>query len=116
MDGDVPGGGRLHPGLGARGEPAQRRPPRPHRPLLRPQGRLVVISFHSLEDRIVKNFFRHVTGKTSPKDAYGNPIERPQAKLLFRKGIAGKEHDISNPRARSARLRVIEKLPACTST
>ena len=83
--------------------------------LLHPSGRLAVISFHSLEDRIVKNFFRHVTGKTSPKDAYGHPIEAPKAKLLFRKGISGKEHNPTNPRARSARLRVIEKLPACTS-
>ena len=83
--------------------------------LLCDQGRLAVISFHSLEDRIVKTFFRTVAGKVSEKDAYGNPVVPPQAKMLFKKGIAGKDQDPSNPRARSARLRVIEKLPTNTS-
>ena len=77
--------------------------------LLKPEGRLAVISFHSLEDRIVKHFFQKVTGKNTPKDAYGNPIHPPQAKPVCYKGMTGKKYDPSNPRARSARLRIISK-------
>jgi len=79
--------------------------------LLKPHGRLAVISFHSLEDRIVKQFFQKVTGKITPKDAYGNPIHPPQAVPVCYKGMTGKEFDSSNPRARSARLRIISKSP-----
>ena len=78
--------------------------------LLKQQGRLAIITFHSLEDRIVKKFFQKSMGKNTPKDAYGHPITPPQAKGIHFKGLTGKEHDASNPRARSARLRVIEKL------
>ena len=79
--------------------------------LLKPNGRLAVISFHSLEDRIVKRFFQKVTGKNTPKDAYGNPIHPPQALPVCYKGISGKKEDPTNPRARSARLRTIAKKP-----
>lgn len=79
--------------------------------LLKPHGRLAVISFHSLEDRIVKRFFKNVTGKTTPKDAYGNPIHPPQALPICYKGISGKKEDSTNPRARSARLRTVAKTP-----
>ena len=71
-------------------------------------GRLAVISFHSLEDRIVKHFFKNCTSHNAPKDAYGNPMIPPIGKILTRKGIAGTEDP--HPRARSARLRVLEKL------
>jgi 16S rRNA (cytosine1402-N4)-methyltransferase len=80
--------------------------------LLKPNGRLAVISFHSLEDRIVKRFFQNVTGKNTPKDAYGNPMDPPQALPICYKGITGKKEDPLNPRARSARLRIISKIPA----
>lgn len=79
--------------------------------ILKPNGRLAVISFHSLEDRIVKRFFQKVTGKNTPKDAYGNPIHPPQALPVCYKGISGKKEDPTNPRARSARLRTIAKKP-----
>lgn len=75
---------------------------------LRSGGRLAVISFHSLEDRVVKHFFKDCTSHNAPKDAYGNPMIPATGKILTRKGIAGSEDP--HPRARSARLRVLEKL------
>lgn len=73
--------------------------------VLRPGGRLVVISYHSLEDRMVKNFLKsgNVEGELE-KDFYGN-IHRP-FDLLTKKPIeASKEELKNNPRARSAKLR-----------
>ncbi|HBQ81372.1 MAG: 16S rRNA (cytosine(1402)-N(4))-methyltransferase [Bacteroidetes bacterium GWE2_41_25] len=78
--------------------------------MLRPGGRLAVITYHSLEDRIVKNFMR--TGNFEGggiKDFYGN-METP-FRLISRKGITpGDEEIASNNRARSARLRIAEKI------
>ena len=74
---------------------------------LRIGGRLAIISFHSLEDRMVKHFFKDCTRVNAPKDEYGNPIIPPTGKILTRKGIPGTEDP--HPRARSARLRVLEK-------
>ena len=78
--------------------------------LLNPGGRLAVITYHSLEDRVVKNFMR--TGNfegLEKKDFYGN-IETP-FRLIARKGITpGMEEIAVNNRARSARLRVAEKI------
>ncbi len=78
--------------------------------MLNSGGRLVVITYHSLEDRVVKNFMR--TGNfegTEKKDFYGNP-ERP-FRLLTRKGIVpGSDEIKNNNRARSARLRIAEKI------
>lgn len=78
--------------------------------LLRPGGRLVVLSYHSLEDRMVKNFMKtgNIRGEQI-KDDFGN-IERP-FKLITRKPVLPTEEEIArNPRARSARLRVAEKI------
>lgn len=81
--------------------------------LLRPGGRLAVITFHSLEDRIVKQqMAKWCEGCTCPKDF---PVcvcgKKPQGTLVYRKGLAPSEQEIAeNPRARSSRLRVIEKL------
>jgi 16S rRNA (cytosine1402-N4)-methyltransferase len=80
---------------------------------LRSGGRLAVISFHSLEDRIVKDFFREQT-----KDLMNPPYERiydverkATLKEVNRKPITPSEDEIKdNPRARSAKLRIVEKL------
>lgn len=65
--------------------------------LLAPQGRIAVITFHSLEDRIVKNFFKDL-----PKE---------NAKIITKKPIVPtREEIIKNPRSRSAKLRIVEKI------
>ena len=73
-------------------------------------GRLVVITYHSLEDRIVKNFMRSGNFEgIEKKDFYGNP-EVP-FKVINKKGITPSKEEIAvNSRARSARLRIAEKL------
>ncbi len=81
--------------------------------LLAPGGRLAVISFHSLEDRIVKQFFRYLASdKENTLGIAGVFIDKaPIVKLLTRKAIAPTDEEIKrNPRARSARLRTVEKL------
>lgn len=79
--------------------------------LLRPHGRLGIISFHSLEDRRVKQRFRREAGRGTPRDAYGNPVQAPRGCLVHPRGISGADADPGNPRARSARLRILERLP-----
>jgi 16S rRNA (cytosine1402-N4)-methyltransferase len=79
--------------------------------LLRPGGRLAIISFHSLEDRIVKQTFREASTEiVSPP---GMMLEEKAAvvKLVTRKPVEAAEEEIArNPRSRSAKLRVVEKL------
>ena len=81
--------------------------------LLKPGGRLCVITFHSLEDRIVKNTFRNMADPcTCPKSF---PVcvcgKKPTVKLITRKPITASPEELArNPRSRSASLRVIEKL------
>ena len=77
---------------------------------LKPGGKLVVITYHSLEDRMVKNFIKtgNIDGKVE-KDFYGN-ITAPLA-AVNRKPILPQESEIAaNTRARSAKLRIAEKL------
>lgn len=77
---------------------------------LKPGGRLVVITYHSLEDRMVKNFIKagNIEGEVE-KDFYGN--SSAPLKAVNRKPILPQETEIaSNTRARSAKLRIAEKL------
>jgi 16S rRNA (cytosine1402-N4)-methyltransferase len=80
---------------------------------LAPGGRFGVISFHSLEDRIVKQFFATRSAETVDDPTW--PAARPNPQRIFRKitgkaVIAGEAEQQQNPRARSAKLRVVEKL------
>lgn len=78
--------------------------------LLKPGGRLVVITYHSLEDRLVKNFMRsgNIEG-TVVKDFYGR-IETP-LRLVNNKVITPSDEEVErNPRSRSAKLRIAERL------
>ncbi|MFW5953765.1 MAG: 16S rRNA (cytosine(1402)-N(4))-methyltransferase RsmH [Guyparkeria sp.] len=75
---------------------------------LRPGGRLVVISFHSLEDRIVKRFIRDHS--TPGKDFFGNPVGPTAFRKIGKAIRAGEAEKKSNPRARSAIMRVAERV------
>lgn len=78
--------------------------------LLKPGGRLVIMSYHSLEDRLVKNFMR--SGNTEgriEKDFFGRTTT--PFKVITRKAIVPTDEEVArNPRSRSAKLRVAQKL------
>lgn len=78
--------------------------------ILRVGGRLGVMSFHSLEDRIVKEIFKEGAFKKA-QNKYRGFRERPVLKLVTKKPlVAGKTEVRANPRSRSARLRIVEKV------
>jgi 16S rRNA (cytosine1402-N4)-methyltransferase len=81
--------------------------------LLKPQGRLAVISFHSLEDRMIKQFFQfEASDKLSSNGPRGLFLDKePTVKIVAKKAIVASEEEIElNRRSRSAKMRVIEKL------
>lgn len=78
--------------------------------VLKPGGRIVVISFHSLEDRIVKHFFKDESTSKLPKNFPGLIDETFNLKVITRKPILPTEAEMhNNPRAKSAKLRIAER-------
>lgn len=81
--------------------------------LLRPGGRFAVITFHSLEDRMVKQFFKHTSQPTLDRKEWAEPRPNPDYhyRLLTRRPVIATEEEVKqNKRSRSAKLRVVEKI------
>ncbi len=80
--------------------------------LLEPGGRMAVITFHSLEDRMVKRYFAKITAETVDRPEWPEARQNPdwEAVRVTRKAVVAGDREIgNNPRARSAKLRVVEK-------
>jgi 16S rRNA (cytosine1402-N4)-methyltransferase len=87
--------------------------------LLAPGGRILVLAYHSLEDRMVKERFADWAG-THDEQPPGFPVEPERTGIvrrITRRAVRPREAEVdANPRARSARLRAVEKLPTSTGT
>jgi 16S rRNA (cytosine1402-N4)-methyltransferase len=86
--------------------------------LLRPGGRLAVITFHSLEDRIVKHAFQRQSAPTLDRPEWAAP--KPNPECIYRKVnskplVASDSEQRENPRSRSAKLRVVERLAVAST-
>jgi 16S rRNA (cytosine1402-N4)-methyltransferase len=87
--------------------------------LLAPGGRLAVITFHSLEDRIVKQLFQRCSNPTLDRPEWPAPRRNPDCiyrKLTGKPAVAGAEEQRENTRSRSAKLRAVERLPDSRSS
>ncbi|MBL0336780.1 MAG: 16S rRNA (cytosine(1402)-N(4))-methyltransferase RsmH [Chitinophagaceae bacterium] len=79
-------------------------------PILKPGGRAAIITFHSLEDRMVKNFFRRGSFDEPDENPFINTEKPSELEIITRKPIIAGEKELkANPRARSAKLRVAER-------